>query len=63
MGRHRWRRLAVLLGTLVERVRHWAALVRADKNYGRAKRLAKYLVGVTAATVIGEVLSWLLHGR
>ncbi|GGX58197.1 hypothetical protein GCM10010321_88900 [Streptomyces chartreusis] len=61
--RHLWHRLAVLWELLADRVRPWSARARATEHYGRAKRVAVYVVSLMAATICSDVVDWLLHGR
>lgn len=57
------RRFAVRRELLADRARTWSARARASKHYGRAKRVALYVVSLMAATISDDVLDWLLHGR
>jgi hypothetical protein len=56
------RRLLRLWRLLVEWTRGLATRVHASRNYGRAKRLAWYILGLMAASIADDVMTWLRHG-
>lgn len=58
-----WRRIAALWSALVGRVSRRVSLVRASKNYGRAKRLVWDVLAALAASAVAAHLTELLHGR
>jgi hypothetical protein len=62
MSRRQWRRFAASLRAHAERVRCWTERVRARQNYGRAMRLAQWLLSLTVTAVISEVLDRVSHG-
>ncbi|RAJ74797.1 hypothetical protein K377_06563 [Streptomyces sp. PsTaAH-137] len=57
------RRTAVLMSRVTERVRRRLTLARANKNYGRAKRLAWDVFVTVVAAAVTTSLTGLLHGR
>lgn len=56
-------RLRAVLRTIAEQVKASIPRLRANKNYGRAKRWVWQVSTVVAATTGGEILTSLLHGR